>query len=376
MKEEQNEPKRPSASANFDCFYWHRTAKEPKFTTFSFGISGFPSLSLPASMTYLSRFLILLLGTYFALADTTELYRDVSETALPIAATKLCSMDAEMGDIDGDGDLDIFVAMEFSKNLLLVNRGDGTFADGSSRLPDPVHDSEDIALGDFDADGDLDAIIVAEDDRTDLYYRNNGEGHYAMHSLPPAEVTNGINHGDLDGDGDPDLITANAGASNAVWLNHAGDFTLMPHGVTPQETTSQDVQLGDLDGDGDLDLVEANGFANRLFSNLGDATFKVSDGLPEDQIQSAHIDLVDLDHDGDLDIIATSIEELRQPGTGRVHAYLNDGAGTFIDQTAKVFPDTFHGNGFDVAVGDVNGDGKVDLYLANRIGEDRLLLAQ
>jgi hypothetical protein len=440
VKEEQNEPKRPSASANFDCFYRHRTAKEPKFTTFSFGISGFPSLSLPASMTYLSRFLILLLGTSFALADTTELYRDVSETALPIAATKLRSMDAEMGDIDGDGDLDIFVAMEFSKNLLLVNRGDGTFADGSSRLPDPVHDSEDIALGDFDADGDLDAIIVAEDDRTDLYYRNNGEGHYAMHSLPPAEVTNGINHGDLDGDGDPDLITANAGASNAVWLNHAGDFTLMPHGVTPQETTSQDVQLGDLDGDGDLDLVEANegpnrvllnrgdgkfivsqhalpdiqsretrqaaigdvdgdgdldiifgnvffgfsrrqgdeanGFANRLFLNLGDATFKVSDGLPEDQIQSAHIDLVDLDHDGDLDIIATSIEELRQPGTGRVHAYLNDGAGTFIDQTAKVFPDTFHGNGFDVAVGDVNGDGKVDLYLANRIGEDRLLLAQ
>ena len=52
------------------------------------------------------------------------------------------------------------------------------------------------------------------------------------------------------------------------------------------------------------------------------------------------------------------------------------GTGHFTDETDAVFPSTFRGNGFDVAVGDVNGDGKPDLFLANRFGEDRLLLAK
>lgn len=384
-----------------------------------------------------------LLWLSIALASSVPaqpLYRDVSAATLPLPVTELRSMDAEMGDADGDGDLDIFVAMEFSKNLLLLNNGDGTFGDGRDRFPDPVHDSEDIALGDFDADGDLDAVFVAEDDRTDLYYRNDGHGHFELAPLPVAEISNGIAQGDLDGDGDQDLVIANAG-SNAVWINDAGGFELSATSLPAKEEVSQDVQTGDLDGDGDLDIVEANegrnrvllndgngafaehvgalpdlmaresrqaaladidgdgdldlvfgnvsfgyarrqaqagidiGHANRLFINQGNATFRQSPHLPEDEIQSAHIDFVDLDHDGDLDILATSIVELREPGTGRVYAYLNDGTGNFTDETSKVFPDSMRGNGFDVAVGDVNGDGKPDLYLANRIGEDRLILA-
>lgn len=368
------------------------------------------------------------------------LFRDVSEAALPLAATDRRSMDVEMGDFDHDGDLDILVAMEFSRNLLLLNRGDGTFSDASDRLPPPVHDSEDIALSDFDGDGDLDAVVVAEDDKTDLYYVNDGQAHFSLGALPVAEITNGVARGDIDGDGDEDLITANAGA-NAVWINDAGEFELSAAALPAKEWVSQDVQTGDLDGDGDTDIVEANegrnrvllndgsggftehvgalpdsearesrqaalgdidgdgdldlvfgnvsfgyarrqaragieiGHANRLFINQGNATFRESPHLPKDEIQSAHIDFVDLDRDGDLDILATSIVELREPGTGRVHAYLNDGTGIFTDKTSDLFPDSMRGNGFDVAVGDVNGDGKPDLYLANRIGLDRLILA-
>jgi len=383
----------------------------------------------------------LLVSLFVPALAAQPLYIDVTATALPLKDAQLRSMDAEMGDVNGDGHLDIFVAREFSKNLLLINQGDGTFKDASDHLPSPVHDSEDIALADFDGDGDLDAVIVAEDDRIDLYYQNDGTGRFTMAKLPASEITNGVTRGDVDGDGDEDLVTGNAGR-NHWWRNDGGVFTAVSGAIPEKQAVSQDVQLGDLDGDGDLDLVEANegrnrvllndgrgqfvvletalpdvpmresrqaalgdvdadgdldlvignvflgfsrrlsdegivaGYGNRLFLNRGDATFSVSPGFPQDELQSPHIGLVDLDHDGDLDILATSIENFGQPSNGRVHAYLNDGTGTFTDETTAIFPETFVGNGWDVAIGDVNGDGKPDLFLANRFGEDRLLLAK
>lgn len=390
--------------------------------------------------TLLLRFSALIVFlTLTASSFATLPYKDISDSALPPGVTDRRSMDVEMADFDQDGDLDIIVAMEFSKNLLLINQGDGTFSDGSDHLPGPVHDSEDIAISDFDGDGDLDAIIVSEDDRIDLYYLNDGTGKFSTAPLPPAEITNGVASGDIDGDGDTDIITGNAG-SNFAWLNDQGNFAIKTGAIPSKDWVSQDVQLGDLDGDGDLDLVEANegknrvllndgqgkftvvekafggitpresrqaalgdvdgdgdldvafgngslgyyrrqaeagndiGFANRLFLNDGNASFTLSHGLPDEELQSVHIDLIDLDHDGDLDILTPHVESFREPGQGRVRAYLNDGSGGFTDQTAAIFPDSFRGNGWDTAVGDVNGDGKPDIYLANRWGEDRLLI--
>lgn len=55
-------------------------------------------------------------------------------------------------------------------------------------------------------------------------------------------------------------------------------------------------------------------------------------------------------------------------------AYANDGKGKFVEATESMFPKTAVGNGFDVEAADVNGDGRPDLYLANRWGADILLI--
>ena len=70
-------------------------------------------------------------------------------------------MDAMAADVDTDGDLD-----------LLLNAGDGTFADASDRLPDATRDSEDVGIADFDSDGDLDIVIVTEDDAVNEFSLN------------------------------------------------------------------------------------------------------------------------------------------------------------------------------------------------------------
>ncbi len=90
---------------------------------------------------------------------------------IPLGATSISSMDVESADIDNDGDLDIIIAGEFRRNLLLFNDGTGVFREDATRLfPDknpndrlPGEDSEDIAIADFDLDGDLDLIFVSED---------------------------------------------------------------------------------------------------------------------------------------------------------------------------------------------------------------------
>ena len=138
---------------------------------------------------------------------------DMSETGLP-GGLDDTAMDAQAADLDGDGDLDLVVAIEFGRNVILVNDGSGFFSDESAaRLPQPINDSEDIAIADFDRDGDPDIVFVSEDDFVNEYYWNDGDGFFTDVSglLPANGVSNAIEWADLTGDGAADLLVGNRG---------------------------------------------------------------------------------------------------------------------------------------------------------------------
>jgi hypothetical protein len=89
---------------------------------------------------------------------------------------------------------------------------------------------------------------------------------------------------------------------------------------------------------------------------------------------------VDLDCDGDLDIVTGNGLLGLGHGAYLIHpepfaAFLNDGRGVFSQATSAVFPPGVEGYGFDVAAGDLDGDGALDLYLASRRRQDLLLLS-
>ncbi len=376
-----------------------------------------------------------LLVSFAAPVEAQTLYREESRDRLPVQALEGYSMDGVFADFDSDGDLDLLIASEYRPNIYLMNDGRGRFENASHRIPQVRHDSEDIAVADFDGDGDLDAVIVSEDDKTNEYYRNTGDGRFedAGALLPVEGITNGVATGDVDGDGDMDLVLANNGQNFLVLNDGAGTFVDATRERLPEGTeVSQDVSLGDVDGDGDLDMLFGNEGPNVLMVNDGQGTFTVTQGalpnaaqesreadlgdadgdgdldilegnvrfnlqdadplnrllindgkgqftdggdrLPEDPAASAEADFLDLDADGDLDIVTTDILAVRAPGRGRLKVFLNDGTGHFEEATDTVFPPNAVGNTFDIAQGDVDGDGLPDLYVANRIGPDLLLI--
>lgn len=361
-------------------------------------------------------------------------YRNAAQDAIPRAALSGRSMDARVGDLDGDGDPDIVVATEHGQNRLLLNDGDGRFTDGTQgRLPSAGHDSEDIALADLDGDGDLDLVFVSEDDRVNERYENDGSGRFtAVEGGIGADATsNAVLAADLDADGDVDLLIGNAGAANELLLNDGqGVFTPAEAGRYPDPgRRTQDLEAGDIDGDGDLDVVEGNEDGNRILVNEGGAFFR---DATEDLFtprssgeETREADLGDVDGDGDLDLLLANVFfALQRPQQNRL--LLNDGTGAFEEATLDRLPrDTWSsadgdlvdldadgdldivlsnafggqwrvfvndgsghfaedptalpplvGDGIDAEAADLDGDGDLDLYLCNYQGPDLLLLAE
>ncbi|MCA8949192.1 MAG: VCBS repeat-containing protein [Planctomycetes bacterium] len=169
--------------------------------------------------------------------------------------------------------------------------------------------------------------------------------------------------GDLDGDGDNDLVLGNGLANDEVECVFVNDGTGHFSDETAARVTESwnfptaSLQLGDLDGDGDLDVVVGNdgighGRFNRVLVNDGSGHFTGRD-LVFDYFRTAALALLDVEGDGDLDVVCGDHDHYDK-------LYLNDGHGAFASATWPRMPATLDETAA-LAVGDVDGDGDVDL---------------
>ncbi len=299
------------------------------------------------------------------------LYEDVTSTHLPSGVLTGLSMDAGVGDVDGDGDLDIVIANEFNPNILLLNDGDGRFSNGSARLPAASRDSEDVGLADFDGDGDLDIVVVSEDDRVNELYFNDGSGRFTDEGdrLPVQGTTNGVVVADLTGDGFPDILLANNGQDAFLVNDGEGNFVDETAERLPSSRdVTQDLELGDVDGDGDLDLVVGNEGLNALYINDGEGRFsdETEARIPsrDGDEETREADFGDIDGDGDLDLLFANVSAFVSGADPRNRLLVNDGSGHFADETASRV--TFARiSSFDGDFADVDGDGDLDIVTAN-----------
>jgi hypothetical protein len=171
-----------------------------------------------------------------------------------------------LADLDGDDDLDAFVAREANlPNQVWWNDGSGQFTNSGQALGSGF--STDVALADVDGDADIDAFVV--DSNVNTVWFNNSEGQFTDSGQQLAAATGlGVTLGDIDRDGDIDAATANQESTNRLWQNNGnGVFTQLP--LPDSGTNSQNVTFIDVDVDGDLDLFVSRAELNLLFFNLG-----------------------------------------------------------------------------------------------------------
>lgn len=185
-----------------------------------------------------------------------------------------------LGDLDGDNDLDAYVAnrgpdQNGGPNSVWINNGSGIFTSNGQLLGNA--ESLKVKLGDLDGDGDLDAY-VANDGPTneigapDKVWLNDGHGSFSDSGQNIGDRrTFEIDLGDVDSDGDLDIVTANlSGDVNQLWLNDGhGRFT--NSGRDMSNILGIGVVLADFDSDGDLDIFFSNAYEtpNTVWQNDG-----------------------------------------------------------------------------------------------------------
>lgn len=259
--------------------------------------------------------------------------------------------DAQCGDFDSDGDLDVVVAViggeVQGQILLLENNGQQQFTDyelmsspGTMRVP----------VRDFDGDGDLDfAAMVSGEDQQVWIFENDGKGFDHNRRQLAFSSTNfdlGFNAmiaEDLDQDGDQDLILTKGGSMydtrkkypkswhGVHWLENHGKLSFESKQIAEIPGASGLTSV-DLDGDGDLDLAVTSQFNDWNVEDAGSVFWLENDGsqsfkpwqIADDPIQVATIASGDIDGDGKIDLVTGSVQTIRPfEKFGSVDAFLN-----------------------------------------------------
>ena len=311
------------------------------------------------------------------------------------------------GDYDGDGDTDLFVVRgDIGPNRLYRNDGNLVFVDVAAAAgldwTRPTSQNDRLSgptFADMDGDGDLDLFVAGFEGSRSFIFQNNGNGTFTDISeasgirAMQAENSVGAAFGDYDRDGDLDLFvshwgtprdTSNPGDTEHLWRNVSDAAGIRFESVSVESGISATIivdrvgvlganfdytfspTFADINDDGYPDILSVADFlASRVFLNNGDGTFvDVTDEeviIDESGMGSA---VGDYDNDGDLDWFVSSISGILVGAVVGNRLYRNAGDGVFEDVTDEA--GVKRGNwGWAACFLDANNDQHLDILHVN-----------
>jgi hypothetical protein len=273
-----------------------------------------------------------------------------------------------VGDFNGDGTLDLAAANYLASGSVsvLLGNGDGSFQRAQSFAAGTQ--SVFVAVGDFNGDSTADLAVANNiTSGTATVLLGNGDGSFqAARSVAAGSTPFPVVVGDFNGDDIADLAMANAGSGTVSVLLGNGDGSFQAARNYYLGDTPDSVAVGDFNGDGILDLAVANagsypdynGTVCVLLGN-GDGSFQAAPDYNTGNTSDS-VAVGDFNGDGTLDLaVANAGSSPNYNGT--VSVLLGNGNGTF--QAARTFVAGI--NSVSVVVGDFTGDGTSDLAIAN-----------
>lgn len=265
-----------------------------------------------------------------------------------------------VADFNGDGIKDMFIAdhghdaepFPGQINTLLFGKAGGGFTDASSRLPRIKDFSHSADAADIDGDGDVDIYVgnINGGESGPYFLLNNGLAGFSKSTvgLPSNVLTRQSTHTtemfiDIDSDGDKDLFLGGDGGPHKLLLNDGAGKSQFAPGTVPggrfgaNNTISLDVSAFDFDKNGKADILVAGTKAVPSYDKsslqvlLYDGAGKLADGTdlyfdnqPTSKGWIKYVHYADLNHDGALDIVGEM-----SGGAQETVAYLNDGNNRF-----------------------------------------------
>ena len=282
----------------------------------------------------------------------------------------------EPADVDGDGDMDVVVALYSEKELVwFENLGNSTaFARRSigTRLPDVF----DGTIADFDRDGDIEIVVASEsDDQVTLFdSATNVRSPWTASPVNPPTLSH-THVGDLDGDGMTDVVAINSETGDIFWFRNLGQEQFGSAQLVGRGWNQASMlQVADLDGNGVEDVVASTRRTIDWFQGQGNGQFGPRNivGLGFQGILSYEI--VDVDANGSLDIIVTAPDSL---------SWIENEDGTADPSRPQPIAESVEPRWS--AVGRVDADNRVDIvaglndslvWYRNQVGPERFSSSQ
>jgi alpha-tubulin suppressor-like RCC1 family protein len=294
-----------------------------------------------------------------------------------------------IADLDGDGKPDLIIPDSYAGVISIYQNisTNGTLTTGSfgprvdlPTLAGSYANPYKLVVADLDGDGRLDIIALNADSNVVSILRNiSSPGSLTTNSfaaridLPGGNVMRGLAVQDLNGDGLPEIVTANQ-SDNAISvfqnLSTVGNIAFAPRVNFAAGTGAGGVAIGDLDGDGLPDLVVANisDGTISIFRNLGGDNITTNSFAPQVVFPATTsafpIAIGDLDGDGKLDLVVGGGN-----GSQSILVYRNTSTVGSITTSSFAAPVTFAAPGWvnSIALADLDGDGKLDIALVSQL---------